>query len=147
MNMIVRAQAIATEAHAGAKDKAGQPYIDHPAAVADKVVLYGNQDLIAAAWLHDVVEDTGWTIQALLGAGFSVETVRLVDAVTRMEGEKYLEEFIPRVINAGPWAIRLKLADLWHNTHPTRAASLKPSLAERYTRAIAMLETALEHAE
>lgn len=145
--MIEAAQALAREAHAGQTDKAGRPYIEHPASVAERCQYNFGFDphLIAAAWLHDVVEDTPWTIEALREQGFSEQTLSAVDAVTRREGEDYLSEFIPRVISSGRQrAIRLKRADISHNTSPTRQTSLPASLAERYAAADAMLAAAEE---
>lgn len=146
MSGIGTARAIAETAHAGQVDKAGKPYIEHPRAVVKQVEMYGYEPLTIAAWLHDVIEDSEWTAERLLAGGIPAEAIRLVEAVSRREGESYLEEFIPRVIAGGLWAIRLKLADLWHNTHPSRRASLRPSLHERYVKAEAMLLEALVEA-
>ena len=55
MDWIARARALATEAHAGQIDKAGQPYIGHVGRVAARV--RGDADAEVVAWLHDVVED------------------------------------------------------------------------------------------
>lgn len=139
--MIEAAATIARQAHEGQADKAGRPYIEHPAAVAERCRYnYGfDAHLIAAAWLHDVVEDTEWTIESLREEGFSEQTLAAVEAVTRREGEDYLSEFIPRVIASGQRAIRLKRADLSHNTSPSRQASLSQSHAQRYAAADARL--------
>lgn len=62
MNLIEKAKAIAYEAHKGVKRKvSGDPYIVHPERVANKVAsLAGtNEEDVAAAWLHDVIEDAG----------------------------------------------------------------------------------------
>ncbi|WP_313179255.1 HD domain-containing protein [Stenotrophomonas sp.] len=55
MDWIARARALATEAHAGQVDKAGQPYIGHVGRVAARI--RGDADAEVLAWLHDVVED------------------------------------------------------------------------------------------
>lgn len=57
------AEQIAAAAHDGQVDKAGQPYIAHPARVAARVA--GDERAVAAAWLHDVVEDTDVTLADL----------------------------------------------------------------------------------
>lgn len=58
-----RRRSIIAAAHRGQVDKAGQPYITHPARVAARVA--GDENAVAAAWLHDVVEDTGLTLADL----------------------------------------------------------------------------------
>jgi len=64
-----RARAFATAAHAAVKQLrkyTGEPYIVHPAAVAEIVKsVRHTPEMIAAAWLHDVVEDTGVTLEAI----------------------------------------------------------------------------------
>jgi len=55
MDWIAGARALATEAHAGQMDKAGQPYIGHVGRVAARV--RGDADAEVVAWLHDMVED------------------------------------------------------------------------------------------
>ena len=136
---------IARAAHEGQVDKAGEPYIEHPTAVAQQaaIISRGDPAVIAAAWLHDVVEDTDWTIEALLGAGIPAEVAQIVDAVTRQEDEGYLSEFIPRIIAAGRKPVLLKLSDIWHNLHPDRAGSLPQHLRMRYETARRMLREAL----
>ena len=143
--VISKSADIARAAHEGQVDKAGVPYIEHPLAVAQQAaaISKGDPAVIAAAWLHDVVEDTDWTIEALLGAGIPAEVVQLVDAVTRLPDEGYLADFIPRIIAAGRKAVLLKLADIWHNTHPDRAGSLPEHLRMRYETAHRMLTDAL----
>lgn len=142
--MIEAAAHLAGTAHQGQYDKADRPYIEHPAAVAERCRYNYAYDphLIAAAWLHDVVEDTLITIEDLEDKGFSPQTLRAVEAVTRREGEDYLNEFIPRVVSAGQRAIRLKRADISHNTSPSRQTSLPARLAKRYEAADALLMVA-----
>ena len=79
-----RAIVIAVEAHAGQKDKAGFAYVLHPLRVM--MALDDPLERIAAV-LHDVVEDTPWTLDDLRAAGIPEEAVRLVDFVTEREDE------------------------------------------------------------
>lgn len=67
-DLAARAETLARAAHAGQVDKAGAPYAAHPARVAAAVA--GDPLAEAAAWLHDVIEDTGTTLADLRAEGF-----------------------------------------------------------------------------
>lgn len=88
MNMILRGAEFALKAHRGQFRKyTGRPYIEHPARVAAKVTIYlaGHprlEDIIVAAWNHDVPEDTDYTFDDLLAAGFSDYSVNIVRELT-----------------------------------------------------------------
>src|SRR3990172_5090651 len=122
---------MATEAHFGQFDKAGFPYIVHPLRVMLRLHDEGaHEDLLVAAILHDVVEDTNVTLdQVATTFGEDVEVI--VDAVSRRD-ETYME-FIARIKASGPDAIALKLADIADNTDPRRPRI--DNLAERYAKA------------
>ena len=132
-DFVAVAQRIATKMHKGAKDQAGEPYIDHPRRVAVRVRNMGGSDLqVAAAWLHDVVEDTNTNADALLAAGIPAETVEMVMAVTKRDDEP-TEEYLQRIVST-PGALLVKRADLADNTDPLRMAALQqlnPSKVER----------------
>lgn len=131
-----RAYLIACDAHFAQCDKAGQPYILHPLAVADQ---FEDERLAAAALLHDVLEDSlDWTAARLLGHGIPPDIVRLVQTLTRTEGETYFS-YISRV-KANPDATAIKLADLRHNLRRSDVDGLG-SLRKRYEKAIEILET------
>jgi (p)ppGpp synthase/HD superfamily hydrolase len=83
-----RAIEIAAKAHAGQVDKAGEPYILHPIQVMLRVS--GTEARIAAA-LHDVVEDSVFTIEVLRKEGFSTSVLEAVAALTKKKGESRLE--------------------------------------------------------
>ncbi|BCW87931.1 hypothetical protein sos41_10630 [Alphaproteobacteria bacterium SO-S41] len=125
--------ALAARLHAGQMDKAGKPYVTHLARVA--AILQrrwpeASADEIAAAWLHDSLEDTEASEASLLAAGVSVETIRIVRAVTRPEGSDYLE-WIKALADSGDVSVlRVKLADNEDNRDPARVAAL-PGAAER----------------
>lgn len=136
--MLDLAKDLATTAHAGTYDKSGKPYILHPTFVAGLVAdATGDEELVAAAWLHDVVEDTDITIEHLRANGFSERTISTVAAVTRKDGETY-SEFIARIVDRD--AAIVKMADILHNTLPSRSASLSASLAKRYAAALSALD-------
>src|SRR2546423_3853498 len=84
-SLIVRAYQLAEAAHEGQLRKSGEPYITHPLAVAGILAGLGLDDLtIAAALLHDAVEDTGVTIDDVT-ALFGEKIASLVDGVTKLE--------------------------------------------------------------
>lgn len=69
MNIILRAAGLARVAHNGQKRKYnGRPYVEHPARVASRTALHpeANEDMVAAAFLHDVLEDTSVTAETIL---------------------------------------------------------------------------------
>lgn len=120
------AEAMARTAHAGQVDKAGQPYITHPARVANRVA--GDEHAVAVAWLHDVVEDTPVTLTEL-AAQFPPQVVAAVDAITKRAGETR-DDYYERV-RAVPLAQRVKRADLADNSDPDRLAVLDAATQER----------------
>lgn len=115
MPTIERAIEIATSAHAGQRDKAGQPYIFHPLRVMFRVD--GNYEQMAAV-LHDVVEDTSITIDDLAREGFPPEVLRAVAALTKLPGETRLEAAARAA--ADPVARKVKLADNAENMDLSR---------------------------
>jgi hypothetical protein len=121
--MIEDAISYAAQAHLGQLDKLGEPYIFHPLRVMLLVKEAGGTEIeLAAAALHDVVEDTDTTVEELAQL-FGPEVASLVDAISRREGEGYVE-YVERCVAAGPSAIRLKRADLTDNSNPERLARL-----------------------
>ncbi|MGW1076999.1 HD domain-containing protein [Streptomyces sp. NPDC002537] len=132
----------ARHAHAAQKDKAGRPYAEHLAAVAAHVTHNGGDDhQIAAAWLHDSVEDGAVTREWLEHADLDRRTKDIVLALTKRPGEPP-EAYAARVL-ATPGALLVKAADLAHNSDPARAAALDPATRERlrlkYARMRALL--------
>ena len=102
---------IAISAHNGQLDTHnGRPYIEHPFRVMN--AGHTLQEKIVGV-LHDVVEDTDWTLDKLKAEGFTDEIVDGVDAVTRRENESY-DDYIIRV-QSNPLGIRVKLNDLTDN--------------------------------
>lgn len=144
MGQIAAAEQVASGAHAGQTDKAGRPYLDHPRRVAARVRATTNDpDAVAAAWLHDVVEDTPVTLDQLRELGFNTTVVEAVDALTRRAGEG---DAYYRRVAANDVARAVKQADLWDNTHPDRVRLLTPEdadwLRRKYENAARLLSTA-----
>ena len=135
MSALERAIASAAEAHAGQLDKAGKPYILHPLRVMASVEK--PQAKIAAV-LHDVVEDSDWTLDELLAEGFSESVVQAVDALSRRDGEDY-EDFVRRA-GANPLARPVKIADLHDLSRIPNPTERDENRVERYEKALAILE-------
>ena len=140
---------LAARLHAGQQDKGGDPYLGH----LERAARYLKQrwpdatpDEIAAAWLHDSIEDTAATEASLLADGVSPEAVRIVRAMTRPEDQPYLD-YVRGVADSGDRSlIRAKLADNHDNRDPKRVAALADGaqrLATRYEPAKQILEAAL----
>ena len=111
MSTLVRAIEIATEAHRGQVDKAGNDYIQHPLRVME---AGKTTDEKIVGVLHDVVEDTDWTFEKLAAEGFSNEVIAALRCVTKLSEEEPYDEFIKRV-KANPLAVAVKLNDLSDN--------------------------------
>lgn len=120
--LIERAYAAAERAHTGQQRKSGEPYITHPVAVAQILADLGiGAKTIAAALLHDTVEDTEYTLD-MVHADFGDEIAMLVDGVTKLDKLKYGDsaqaETVRKMVVAMSKDIRvlvIKLADRLHN--------------------------------
>lgn len=171
--VIDRAREIATKAHATQLDKGGQLYIGHPARVVENVISYAEtlavaladttDGAITAAWLHDVIEDSGdygqqVTAQDLLAAGIPAH---VVDAVVLLTDDARVPESVaPGIqrramktrikldyyarIKANEIARIVKLADLADNNNLARAAAMRAAGGAvdpaKYPLALASLE-------
>ena len=143
--VIERAYAVAKEKHSGQQRQSGEPYITHPLAVAQILAEMGlGPRAIAAALLHDTVEDTGYALTDLT-AEFGDEVAMLVDGVTKLDKVKYGEsaqaETVRKMIVAMSKDIRvllIKLADRLHNARtwgfvpPEKAAKKAKETLEIY---------------
>lgn len=101
---------LAVKAHRGCKDKAGAAYILHPLRV---MLRMKTKDERMVAVLHDVIEDTKYTLEDLRKAGYSQKTLRSLDYLTKRDGEDY-DQFIKR-LKPNPLARKVKIADLKDN--------------------------------
>jgi guanosine-3',5'-bis(diphosphate) 3'-pyrophosphohydrolase len=125
-----RAYAIADQMHRGQYRKSGEPYITHPVAVTEILAVLGMDTItLVAALLHDTVEDTSYTLQALEG-DFGQEVALLVDGVTKFDkvfyGDAAEAETIRKMIIAAGRDVRvliIKLADRLHNMRTLDARS------------------------
>ena len=111
MRPLQRAIEIATEAHAGQFDKSGKDYIGHPLRVME---MGRTEDEKIVGVLHDVVEDTDWTFEALAEEGFSKEVIDALRCVTKLSDNENYDDFIERV-KKNPLAVAVKINDLTDN--------------------------------
>ena len=122
ITVIERAYAVAEKAHDGQLRKSGEPYITHPVAVAQILADLGiGPKTLAAALLHDTVEDTEYTLDHVRDE-FGDEIAMLVDGVTKLDKLKYGDsaqaETVRKMVVAMSKDIRvlvIKLADRLHN--------------------------------
>jgi GTP diphosphokinase / guanosine-3',5'-bis(diphosphate) 3'-diphosphatase len=139
--LLRRAYAVADHWHSGQFRKSGAPYITHPLAVAILLADIGmDTTTLAAALLHDTVEDTGLTI-GQVKAEFGAEVAVLVDGVTKLDGSKWGDhaesETFRKMILAASIDLRvlvIKLADRVHNLR-TLGHHAKREKRERIARA------------
>lgn len=163
-NMIEKARKLAYSAHKGQTRWGGEPFIVHPKGVVEKLrdsdIYYiegvgghyysyapthpssqlsedGKHDLYVVGWLHDVVEDTEYTLGDLLDLGFGYHIVEAVDAITRRDEEDY-REYILRV-KKNVIARQVKMADIGHNLESFNTKKNK-SRADKYKLAIEVLK-------
>ena len=140
MNDLERAIEIALTAHTGDTDKAGATYIRHPLRVMEEM---GSETERIVAVLHDVVEDTEYELGDI-EKKFSSDVRAAVDALTKRDGEAYLEEFIPRCAQ-NEIACRVKQADIEDNMDLTRLSDVTEETGKRqvkYHKALQRLESA-----
>ncbi len=137
--LTIRAMQIAYDAHHGQTDKAGVPYVFHPLHLAEAME---DEICCCTALLHDVVEDTAVTLEDL-AAVFPPEVVEAVALLTHEEGTDYFDYV--RRIRSNPIALKVKLADLAHNSDTTRFAGVSVPedrigyFRDKYTKAKTIL--------
>ena len=127
------------EAHKEQKDKSGQPYVFHPFHLAEQMT---DEYTTIVALLHDVVEDTDWTLEQLLEEGFPREVVDAIALMTHAEGVPY-PEYVAQ-IKTNPIAKAVKLADLRHNSDTTRLDVVTEQDLERLEKYRAAMELLLK---
>lgn len=96
-------------------DKSGVPYVFHPIHLAEQMET---EEEICTALLHDVVEDTKWTLKELEAEGFPTSVLEAVRLLNREKDVPYMA-YIER-LSGNQIARKVKLADLEHNSDLTR---------------------------
>lgn len=126
------------EAHKEQLDKSNMPYVFHPFHLAEQMET---EETTVVALLHDVVEDTEYTIEDLKDMGFGEEITDAIALMTHAPDVEYMDYV--RAIKENPIAKAVKLADLRHNSDLTRMDVVDEWALrrnEKYARAIAFLE-------
>ena len=133
-----KAMKLCFEAHKDQVDKSGLPYVFHPFHLAEQMT---DELTAVTALLHDVVEDSDYTLADLGEMGFPATVLDALAMLTHDDGSAYLE-YVAR-LKTNPIARAVKLADLRHNSDLTRLDHVdEKALArvEKYRKAIELLE-------
>ena len=133
-----KAMKLCFEAHKDQVDKSGLPYVFHPFHLAEQMT---DELTTVTALLHDVVEDSDYTLANLGEMGFPATVLDALAMLTHDDGSAYLE-YVAR-LKTNPIARAVKLADLRHNSDLTRLDHVdEKALArvEKYRKAIELLE-------
>lgn len=132
-----KALKLSFQAHKDQVDKSGVPYVFHPFHLAEQM---NNEEAVIVALLHDVVEDTEYTLQDIATMGFPESVTEALALMTHDEAVPYLE-YVKR-LKKNPIARMVKLADLRHNSDLSRLDTVDEKALERiekYKKAIAIL--------
>lgn len=130
------AERIARAAHSGQFRRDGRtPYITHPERVAVRAAERTGNDpvVVAAAWLHDVLEDTAETVESLQQAGIPAAVIAAVDLVTKRDGVAY-DAYLAK-IRQHDVAREVKIADMLDNLSDTP----KDTQIVKYARGLLVL--------
>ena len=120
MSTLLKAIEIAFFAHKRQKDKSGAAYILHPLCVMER----GETEVEKICGvLHDVVEDSDWTFEALENEGFSAEVISILRCVTKTSENEDYDKFIDRIAQ-NAIALKVKINDLLDNLDITRLKEL-----------------------
>ena len=126
------------EAHKEQYDKSGLPYVFHPFHLAEQM---DTEETTVVALLHDVVEDTNYTVADLTEMGFGKQITDAITLMTHAKDVDYMDYI--RNIKGNSIAKAVKLADLKHNSDLTRLDTVNEkalSRREKYLKAIAFLQ-------
>lgn len=136
--MTQTAMKLCFEAHKEQTDKSGIPYVFHPIHLAEQM---NTEETTIVALLHDVVEDSNYTIEDLRDIGFDDAVIDAISLMTHADAVDYMEYVA--AIKENPIARVVKLADLRHNSDLTRLEVVDEKALNRrnkYQKAIALLE-------
>ena len=125
-------------AHKDQQDKSGMPYVFHPFHLAEQMQT---EETTIVALLHDVVEDTDYTLEDLAAMGFDPVVIEALTLLTHDAKVPYMDYI--RAIRENPVARAVKLADLQHNSDLSRLDMVdEKALArrEKYLKALALLK-------
>ena len=135
-----KAMKLCFKAHEGQLDKSGIPYVNHPLHVAEQV--QGEYETCVAL-LHDVIEDTPYTIDDLRAEGFPEEVLDALQLLTHAEGVDYFDYV--QALSGNEIARMVKIADLQHNSnlnHLDVVTDVDRGRVDKYARALELLNGA-----
>ncbi|MBQ2943337.1 MAG: bifunctional (p)ppGpp synthetase/guanosine-3',5'-bis(diphosphate) 3'-pyrophosphohydrolase [Ruminococcus sp.] len=136
--MTKKALKLCFEAHKEQVDKSGMPYVFHPFHLAEQMKT---EESTIVALLHDLVEDTEYTINDLTSMGFGKDITNAIALLTHADGVEYMDYVC--AIKENSIAKAVKLADLKHNSDLSRLDDINEKALQRkekYQKAIALLE-------
>ena len=129
---------IANDAHRDQVDKAGLPYVFHPFHLAEEM---NDEYSTCVALLHDVVEDSSYTIEDLMKVGFPPQVIEASQVLTHSKDVPYFEYV--KMVKQNVLATKVKIADLKHNSDLTRLDKISEEdikRIEKYKEALRLLE-------
>ena len=132
-----KAMKLCFEAHKDQVDKSGVPYVFHPVHVAEQMP---DENTTIVALLHDVIEDTSYTLQDLRDMGFEQDILDALALMTHDKNVPYMD-YVAK-IKRNPIARTVKLADLRHNSDLTRMDEITETdliRVDKYTAAMQLL--------
>ena len=134
-----KAMKLCFKAHKDQVDKSGMPYVFHPFHVAEQMT---DEATTIVALLHDVVEDTDYTLEDIAAEGFGEDILEAVALMTHEDDVPYLD-YVAK-LKDNPIARAVKLADLAHNSDLSRIGEIDEETKQRlekYKKAKAILES------
>lgn len=134
-----KAMKLCFKAHKDQVDKSGMPYVFHPFHVAEQMT---DEVTTIVALLHDVVEDTDYTLEDIAAEGFGEDILKAVALMTHEDDVPYLD-YVAK-LKDNPIARAVKLADLAHNSDLSRIGEIDEETKQRlekYKKAKAILES------
>lgn len=133
-----KALAMCFEAHCDQVDKSGMPYVFHPFHLAEQM---DDEASVCVALLHDVMEDTDYTVDDIRALGMPATVVEALLLLTHDESEPYLD-YVARVAK-NSLAAKVKRADLQHNSDLSRLDEVTDrdrARIEKYKKALAIID-------
>lgn len=122
-------------AHKEQTDKSGMPYVFHPFHLAEQM---DTEDSVIVALLHDVIEDTEYTLEDITAMGFSSSVTTALALMTHDPDVPYMD-YIQKIAEY-PLAAKVKLADLQHNSDLSRLDCVDEKALSRMKKYAAAIE-------
>ena len=127
--MTKKAMKLCFAAHKDQVDKSGLPYVFHPFHLAEQMTT---EETTVAALLHDVAEDSAYTLDDIAALGFPQNVIAALKLLTHDENVPYMEYVA--AIRPNPIARAVKLADLAHNSDLSRLDCVDEKALQRVDR-------------